>query len=97
MTASRALTVRKQDSPPMAGDPQIDRDRTDWFEHRRRCQYAAGILKKRGKIPEDASHLIAMWRARDSTVVFATKDMKFVAAYERERRSAKAITVCLRK
>jgi hypothetical protein len=55
---------------PMVGDPCFDDAGRDGLCVRRACQYASAILKKRGLLPPDASHLRAVWIASERTVVF---------------------------
>jgi len=79
---SKALTVRKIDSPPMRGEPEIDRDRVDWLEYRRFCQYGLAMLQQRGKLPQDASDLVAVWLPKKRTVRFMNpKTMRLRAEY----------------
>lgn len=79
---SKALTVKKTDSPPMRGEPEIDRERADWLNYRRCCQYGLAMLQQRGKLPQNVSHLVAVWRPDIRTVRFMTrKTMKLRAEY----------------
>ncbi|CCJ07081.1 hypothetical protein [Methylocystis sp. SC2] len=55
---------------PMVGDPRFDDSGKDGLLIRRACQYAAGILKKRGLLPDDASHLSATWIPQQRCVIF---------------------------
>ena len=49
---------------PMVGDPFFDDDGPGGLLTRRACQYASAILKQRGLLPLDASHLPAVWFVR---------------------------------
>jgi hypothetical protein len=71
---TRRAVARAPSAPmvghPMVGDPFFDDDGPGGLCTRRACQYASAILKKRGLLPPDASHLSAVWFAPKRTVIF---------------------------